>query len=98
MLKSLFIEMIGILGASFSLIKKHVTGIKEEEQACCGISLYFIITSVKYDIMWYMEIMLNNFRIFQDSSELKDIGILAYMSERLPEGENSSEISRQFSF
>ncbi|KAK9226744.1 hypothetical protein WN943_011792 [Citrus x changshan-huyou] len=29
--------------------------------------------------------MLNNFRIFQDSSELKDIGILAYMSERLPE-------------
>lgn len=51
MLKSLFIEMIGILGASFSLIKKHVTGIKEEEQACCGISLYFIITSVKYDIM-----------------------------------------------
>lgn len=47
--------MIGILGASFNLIKKHVIGIKveeeEEEEACCGISLYFIITSVKYDIL-----------------------------------------------
>lgn len=52
MLKSLFIEMIGILRASFNLIKKHVIGIKVvEEEACCGISLYFIITSVKYDIM-----------------------------------------------